>query len=68
MEAEIRGTFSVRRFAGVGKTRIEIDKGAKLSLGEKIQNRGTLYIGCKNKGKVRIGGHCFLISIRPSPV
>ena len=53
------GRFQSGALQGLEKTRIEIDKGAKLSLGEKIQNRGTLYIGCKNKGKVRIGGHCF---------
>lgn len=53
------GRFCSGVLQGLEKTRIEIDKGAKLSLGEKIQNRGTLYIGCKNNGKVRIGGHCF---------
>ena len=43
------GRFQSGALQGLEKTRIEIDKGAKLSLGEKIQNRGTLYIGCKNK-------------------
>ena len=51
--------FQASALQGLEKTCIEIDKGAQLTLGEKIQNRGTLYIGCKNKGKLQIGGHCF---------
>lgn len=41
------------------KVKIEKDKEANIYIGEKVQNRGNLYLGCKNKGKLSIGGHCF---------
>lgn len=44
---------------GLEKTRIEIDKAGRLQMEEKIQNRGSLYIGCKGNGELHIGGHCF---------
>lgn len=44
---------------GMEKVRVEIDKNAVIRLGERIQNRGALYIGCKEEGKLQIGGHCF---------
>lgn len=44
---------------GLEKTRIEIDKSAKLVMKEKVQNRGSFYIGCKGQGELYIGGHCF---------
>lgn len=56
---KFKGRLTASIPQGLEKTRIEIDKKAQLKLGEKVQNRGTLYIGCKNKGKLQIGGHCF---------
>lgn len=44
---------------GLDKPVIEIDKKASVILGERIQNRGSLYIGAKNKGKISIGAHSF---------
>lgn len=41
------------------KVKLEIDKDASFSLGKKTQNRGNLYLGCKNKGCLEIGSHCF---------
>lgn len=43
----------------ITKLQVEIDKNAKLCLGEKIQNRGNIYIGSKKNGNIQIGGHCF---------
>lgn len=53
------GRIRIGILQGLEKARIEIDKGAELWLGEKVQNRGAFYIGCKKKGKLRIGAHCF---------
>ena len=44
---------------GLEKTRVEKDREAEIRLGERIQNRGGLYIGCKGQGKLEIGAHCF---------
>ncbi len=44
---------------GMEKVKLEKDKGAAIRMGEKIQNRGAIYIGCKGEGKLTIGGHCF---------
>lgn len=44
---------------GLEKVRMEKDKEAEIRLGERIQNRGGLYIGCKGQGKLEIGAHCF---------
>lgn len=44
---------------GLEKARIEKDNEAVIKLGKKIQNRGALYIGCINRGKLQIGSHCF---------
>ena len=41
------------------KAKLEMDKAAKVIIGEKVQNRGSLYLGCKGKGCLEIGGHCF---------
>lgn len=41
------------------KVNIEKDRAARIVLGEKVQNRGNLYLGCKDKGKLEIGAHCF---------
>lgn len=41
------------------KAKIEKDKEAEIVLGKKLQNRGNLYLGCKDKGKLKIGAHCF---------
>lgn len=41
------------------KVKLEIDKDAEFRLGKKVQNRGVLYIGCKERGKLHIGEHCF---------
>lgn len=38
---------------------LEKDKNAVITLGEKIQNRGYLYMGCKGRGVLEIGSHCF---------
>lgn len=39
--------------------KLEVDKAAKVIIGEKVQNRGNLYLGCKGKGCLEIGAHCF---------
>ena len=44
---------------GLEKVRLEKDKGASIQLGEKIQNRGFFYIGCRGQGRLKIGAHCF---------
>ncbi len=44
---------------GLEKVTLEKDKDATVFLGEKIQNRGYLYIGCREKGRLEIGEHCF---------
>ena len=41
------------------KVTLEMDKGAMVQIGQKVQNRGGLYIGCGNRGRLNIGGHCF---------
>lgn len=41
------------------KVNMEKDKEAGICIGEKVQNRGYLYLGCKNKGELTIGSHCF---------
>lgn len=44
---------------GIEKVTIEIDRNARVNLGEKIQNRGCLYLGCKEEGILEVGAHCF---------
>lgn len=44
---------------GFQKVRLEKDREASIRLEERIQNRGSLYIGCKGQGKLSIGAHCF---------
>lgn len=44
---------------GLEKVYLEKDKEASIELGEKIQNRGSFYIGCRGQGKLKIGAHCF---------
>ena len=41
------------------KVTLEKDKEAKLVMGHRVQNRGNLYLGCKGRGKIQIGSHCF---------
>lgn len=41
------------------KVKLEKDKEASFTLGEKTQNRGYLYLGCKGIGVLEIGSHCF---------
>lgn len=41
------------------KVTLEKDKNGILRLGERIQNRGDLYLGIKGSGRLQIGGHCF---------
>lgn len=44
---------------GLERVELEKDRGAKIFLGKKIQNRGYFYIGCRGKGVLTIGEHCF---------
>ena len=44
---------------GFQRVQLEIDNEATVRLGAKLQNRGNLYIGCKEKGELVIGSHCF---------
>lgn len=44
---------------GLERVRLEKDRDAQIQLGEKVQNRGELYLGCKGKGRLQIGAHCF---------
>lgn len=39
--------------------KLEMDKAAKIIINEKVQNRGNLYLGCRNGGNLEIGAHCF---------
>ncbi len=41
------------------KVKLEKDKDAVVILNAKIQNRGALYLGCKGRGRLEIGAHCF---------
>lgn len=41
------------------KVHLEKEKDAVILLGCKIQNRGYFYLGCKEKGILEIGSHCF---------
>lgn len=41
------------------KVTLEKDRAATVVLGEKIQNRGAFYLGCKGQGRLSIGAHCF---------
>lgn len=44
---------------GLERVILEKDRQARIFLGQRIQNRGSLYIGCKEKGELKIGSHCF---------
>lgn len=44
---------------GLEKVFLEKDRRAEIVLGERMQNRGSLYIGCREQGKLKIGSHCF---------
>ncbi|MDE5931402.1 MAG: hypothetical protein K2H40_02825, partial [Lachnospiraceae bacterium] len=39
---------------------LEMAPGAFIRLGERIQNRGNLYLICGQKGKLQVGAHVFL--------
>lgn len=45
--------------AGLVKTTVEKDRNATIALGARIQNRGPLFLACKQKGRLVIGPHCF---------
>jgi len=45
---------------GFDRPHLEIASGAHVQLGERIQNRGDLYLICGGKGELRLGGHVFL--------
>lgn len=44
---------------GLEKVTLQKDREAKVLLGKKVQNRGYFYIGCREKGELTIGEHCF---------
>lgn len=44
---------------GLEKVTLEMDREARITLKAKIQNRGNLYMGCRKKGILEIGSHCF---------
>lgn len=44
---------------GFDRMHLELASGAEISLGERIQNRGTLYLLCGPGGKMRVGAHVF---------
>lgn len=44
---------------GLDKVKLEKDKDAYISIGERTQNRGNIFFGCKGKGKLTIGSHCY---------
>lgn len=50
---------SVKLPVALEKVTLEKDKEATLVIGNKVQNRGSLYLGCKEQGKMQIGSHCF---------
>lgn len=52
-------TISVELPVALEKVTLEKDKEARLWIGSKVQNRGNLYLGCKEQGKMKIGAHCF---------
>lgn len=41
------------------KAHVEKDRQAQIILKKKIQNRGCLYLCCKQQGRLEIGTHCF---------
>lgn len=49
--------FSASAIQGFDKLKVEIDPKAKISLGEKNQNRGPLYLLSKQTGILTIGSH-----------
>ncbi len=44
---------------GFDRLRVELSREAGISLGERIQNRGTLYLVCGQQGRLRLGAHVF---------
>ncbi len=44
---------------GFDKVSLELSKTGQVQLGEKIQNRGRLYLICEGNGRLEIGGHVF---------
>ena len=54
-----RKNIIVKLPVALEKAKLEMDKAAKVIIGEKVQNRGNLYLGCKGSGKLKIGAHCF---------
>ncbi len=44
---------------GFDRVHVEAGPQAGIILGERIQNRGDLYLVCYNQGRLRIGGHAF---------
>ena len=52
--------ISVAVPVALDKVKLEKDKEAEIVIGEKVQNRGTIFLGCKQQGKLKIGSHCYL--------
>ena len=51
--------LSVKLPIALDQVKIEKSRDAEISIGEKVQNRGNLYLGCIQTGKMKIGAHCF---------
>lgn len=53
------GRFQSPLIQGFDHLHIELAREAGICFGERIQNRGTLYVVCGDKGKLHVGGHVF---------
>lgn len=51
--------FQFRFPCALEKLHVEIEGTSVISIGKKLQNRGELYLGCKDRGRLTIGSHCF---------
>ena len=53
------GRFQAAPVQGFDRLYLELAPKAQISLAERIQNRGMLYLLCGQGGRLRIGAHVF---------
>lgn len=51
--------FQTSFIQGFDRLHMELSTDAGICLGERIQNRGALYLVCGQKGRLRVGAHVF---------
>lgn len=54
-----RGRFQTAPVQGFDRLYLELAPKARILLGERIQNRGALYLLCNGDGRLRVGAHVF---------